>query len=172
MQESKLGVIDLFIWRSIGRARLDRFSSIPAVGTAGGIIIGWNSILFDGKMLFTGSFYLSMEFRNKTNNVSWVCTSVYGPNARHLKPGFWNELRTCQPNLEIPWVICGDFNSIFSPSDKSNGLHNREDIRLAQYFMSDMQLLEPPSFGKCFTWTNGQTNPTWVKLDHFLVNSN
>lgn len=40
LQESKLGVIDPSIWRPIGGARLDRFSSIPAIGTAAGIIIG------------------------------------------------------------------------------------------------------------------------------------
>lgn len=31
--------------------------------------------------------------------------------------------------------------------------------------------MEPSSFGKRFTWTNGQVNLIWVKLDHFLVNS-
>lgn len=35
----------------------------------------------------------------------------------------------------------------------------------------DLQLLEPPSFGKHFTWTNSQEDPIQVKLDHFLVNS-
>lgn len=68
-------------------------------------------------------------------------------------------------------MICGDFNSIFSPSDKSNGTFNCEDIRLAQGLVADLHLLEPPFFGKRFTWTNGQASPIWVKLDRFLVNS-
>ncbi|XP_039128539.1 uncharacterized protein LOC120264774 [Dioscorea cayenensis subsp. rotundata] len=55
--------------------------------------------------------------------------------------------------------------------DKLNGIVNREDIRLAQDFLRDLQLLEPPSMGKKYTWTNGQANPIWVKLDRFLINS-
>ncbi|XP_039126955.1 uncharacterized protein LOC120263117 [Dioscorea cayenensis subsp. rotundata] len=35
-----------------------------------------------------------------------------------------------------------------------------------------MGLLEPPSVGRRFTWTNGQADPIWVKLDRFLVNYN
>lgn len=31
--------------------------------------------------------------------------------------------------------------------------------------------MEPPSFGRSFTWTNGQVNPIWVKFDRFLVNN-
>lgn len=30
--------------------------------------------------------------------------------------------------------------------------------------------MEPPASGRHFTWTNGQSDPTLVKLDRFLVN--
>lgn len=32
----------------------------------------------------------------------------------------------------MPWVLYGDFNSIFAPSDKLMGDFNLEDVRLAQ----------------------------------------
>ncbi|XP_039141329.1 uncharacterized protein LOC120278666 [Dioscorea cayenensis subsp. rotundata] len=108
------------LWRSIGGSRLEHFAFLPALGSAGGIIVGWNNLLFEGNVLH---------------------------------------------------VICEDFNSIFAPSDKSSGVANREDIRLAQAFLSDLHLLEPPSIGKRFTWTNGQSALIWVKLDRFLVNA-
>lgn len=84
---------------------------------------------------------------------------------------FWEEIRSNSPHPSLPWVICGDFNSIFDPADKSNGSYYREDIRLAQNLIMDLHLLEPPSSGKHFTWTNGQVDPIWVKLDRFLVNA-
>ncbi|XP_039140432.1 uncharacterized protein LOC120277641 [Dioscorea cayenensis subsp. rotundata] len=31
--------------------------------------------------------------------------------------------------------------------------------------------MEPPSNGNQFTWINGHSNPIWVKLDRFLINS-
>lgn len=36
--------------------------------------------------------------------------------------------------------------------------------------MFDLGLLEPLSIGRKFTWTNGQVDPIWVKLNRFLVN--
>ncbi|KAH7676996.1 Poly(A)-specific ribonuclease protein, partial [Dioscorea alata] len=99
-----------------------------------------------------------------------VCTSVYGPTDRQGKAGFWNEIRGICPGTDLPWVICGDFNSIFDPTDKLSGNYNREDLRLAQNLLRDLNLWEPPSFGRRFTWTNGQLNPIWVTLDRFLVN--
>lgn len=170
LQESKLSSIDLATWRSIGGPRLDKFSFVPAIGSAGGIIIGWNSNLFIGILKHQGLFSLTIEFTNQANRIIWMCTSIYGPNARHLKPQFWDEIRHCAPHSSVPWVICGDFNSIFDPFDKSNGSFHREDIRLAQNLVMELQLLEPPSFGRHFTWTNGQSDPIWVKLDRFLVN--
>ncbi|KAH7656135.1 DNA-(apurinic or apyrimidinic site) lyase protein, partial [Dioscorea alata] len=82
-----------------------------------------------------------------------------------------SEIRSCCPSADLPWVICGDFNSIFDPLDKLGGKHNREDLRHDQNFLRDLQLIEPPSLGRRFTWTNGQSNPIWVKLDRFLVNA-
>lgn len=128
LQKSKLSTIDLTTWRSIGGPRLDKFSFIPAIGSAGGIFIGWNNSLFDGKLIFKGMFSLTLEFTNKNTRVFWVCTTVYGPNIRQLKQQFWDEIRHFSPHPSLPWVICGDFNSIFDPTDKLNGSFHREDI--------------------------------------------
>ncbi|XP_039145636.1 uncharacterized protein LOC120282866 [Dioscorea cayenensis subsp. rotundata] len=58
----------------------------------------------------------------------------------------------------------------FSWGDKIGGPPNLSDIRDASSFIHDLKLFEPPSRGRRFTWSNGQVNPTWVKLDRFIVN--
>lgn len=80
---------------------------------------------------------MTIEFTNRTSNAVWMCTTVYGPNARHLKQGFWDEIKSCHSYPLVPWVISGDFNSIFSLSNKSNGTFNCEDICLAQALIMD-----------------------------------
>lgn len=52
------------------------------------------------------------------------------------------------------------------------GVPNLIGIRNANDFMLDLGLLEPPTIGRRFTWTNGQAGLIWVKLDRFLVNNN
>ncbi|KAH7662169.1 Exodeoxyribonuclease III protein [Dioscorea alata] len=89
LQESKLEEISPTIWREIGGGWLDQFFSVPAHGTAGGIIIGWNIAIMSAKLLKLGTFSLTVEFLSFSDNLSWRCTSVYGPNDRKLKPAFW-----------------------------------------------------------------------------------
>lgn len=64
-----------------------------------------------------------------------------------------------------------DFNAIFNVRDKSSSNPNLEDIHCANSLLHDLGLQEPPSVGRRFTWTNGQAEPIWVKLDRFLVNN-
>lgn len=137
---------------------------------AGDIIVGWNSMILFGKLLSMGTFSLMVEFCSKCENLTWQYTSVYGPNARALKHAFWKELRENASAPEIPWTICGDFNAIFDVWDKNKEPPNLEDIRMPNNFLHDMMLQEPPSVGRRFSWTNGQADPTWVKLDRFIVN--
>lgn len=130
-------------------------SFAPARGSVGGIIIGWNSGLLKGQHVKVGVFSLTKDFLSVKENLWWSCTAVYGPNVRSLKPAFCEELRTCRCSTNIPWVVCGDFNAIFSIDDKRGGDRNLMDIRAATGFLQDMMLLEPPMIGRRFTWTNG-----------------
>ncbi|KAH7689113.1 DNase I-like protein [Dioscorea alata] len=92
IQESKLAYLTQSIWREIGEGRLNSFNHIPARGSSGGIIIGWNSSTRKGRVVFSGSFCLTVEFTNLVDNSVWWCTSVYGPNLSHLKQSFWDEI--------------------------------------------------------------------------------
>lgn len=56
-------------------------------------------------------------------------------------------------------MIYGNFNAIFSTTDKKRGTPNSEDITQAQALKHDLYPTEPPSVGRHFTWTNGQVMP-------------
>lgn len=88
-------------------------------------------------------------------NFTWCCTTMYRPNERNLKHVFWDELKSCRGAPDLPWIICNDFNAIFSAEDKLGGPRNLVDIRNANDFLQDLNFLEPPTIGRWFTWTNG-----------------
>lgn len=171
LQESKLADFPNAIWREVGGSKFDDFAFVPARGSAGGMVIGWNSSILTGSVLFIGGFCLTVEFHDKRDHSQWRCTSVYGPNARHLKPAFWEEIRRSGGGGGLPWVICGDFNAIFSVNDKNSGIPCLDDIHHACGLLNDLSLYEPPAVGRRFSWTNGHSDPSWVKLDRFLINS-
>lgn len=64
---------------------------------------------------------------------------------------FWEELRECCSDSDIPWVIGGDFNAIFVMEDKLYGTPDIDDIRCANAFLFDLGLLEHPASGRKFT---------------------
>lgn len=133
---------------------LNKFDYVPAMGTTGGIIIGWNSSSLTRHTIKVGVYSLTVEFFSVQENLTWRYTTVYGPNEHSLKQVFWEELKTCRGPPNLPWVICGDFNAIFSLEDKSSGPQNLVDIRSANDFLHEMNLIELPTVGKRFIWTN------------------
>lgn len=86
------------------------------------------ALFLKGIRFFSGLFCLTVEFHSLNGEGPWLCIFVYGPNDRHLKQSFWNEIHICIGGKDLPWVIYGDFNTIFSSSDKNKGIPNREDI--------------------------------------------
>lgn len=168
LQQSKLTEVSQSTWRSIGGSRLDQFRFMPSHRSFLGMIIEWNSTLLKGKVTFVGSYCLSVEFNNLIYNSSWVCTTVYGPNLRHLKLVLWEEIRKFHTSL--PWVICGDFYSIFALKDNIGGVPYLVDIQCAQNLLRDLNLSQPLFSGRRFTWTNKQAKPSLVRLDCFLIN--
>ncbi|XP_039122027.1 uncharacterized protein LOC120258643 [Dioscorea cayenensis subsp. rotundata] len=146
-QESELDSVTPAIWRSLGGNHFDDYYWSPSQGSSDGMIIGWNSSTLKGKLIHSSKFCLTVEFHNSLIEDIWLCTSVYGPNDKHLKQSFWNEIRSSNGGKTNPWVICGDFNAIFSTLDKNQGVPFREDITQAQALMRDLNLVEPPSVG-------------------------
>lgn len=59
----------------------------------------------------------------------------------------------------VPWVICGDFNAIFTAEDKPSGTINLEDLRRANCFVHNLGQFESLALGRRFSWTNGQLDP-------------
>ncbi|KAH7665893.1 Exodeoxyribonuclease III protein [Dioscorea alata] len=121
LQESKLEMINPSVWREIGGLRIDKYVYSPEKGSAGGIILGWNSAMLSGNIVFVGEFSVTADFCSLIDKFQWRCTTVYGPNASSRKLDFWEEIRKCENVGHAPWVICGDFNAIF---DKEEMQHN------------------------------------------------
>lgn len=134
----------------------------------GGIIITWDQSDISGTLIQKGIFSITIGFTNCSDNSEWACTSVYGQNDRLLTSTFWSEISSARNLHSTPWVICGDFNNIFSLEDKNKGDVNSRDISTSQNFLDDLNLIDPPIHDRRFTWTNNQVDPTWVLLDRFL----
>lgn len=113
--------------------------------------MSWDSSKVSGTLIHLGTFSITLNFTNKVDNLSWTCTTVYGPNSRTIRSDFWNELRHVHDSCSSTWVLCGDFNTVFSLNDKNRGFPNASDLASAQNFLNELNLADPPLLGRSFT---------------------
>lgn len=102
LQESKLEDFPLGLWREVGGPRIDQYTFLPARGSAGSIVIGWNGSALSGHLVHAGEFCLMVDFCYLKDNFRWRCTSVYRPNSRSHKRSFWEEIRACEDRSNAP----------------------------------------------------------------------
>jgi exonuclease III len=167
VSESKLQTVTPFIIAESFGTRFDGFAYLPAVGTAGGVIVAWCSA--DVRVLssrvdgFSVSVQLSFD-----GSEPWWLSAVYGPTTDDLKPIFLDELRTLRLALVGPWAIAGDFNLIADARDKSNTNLIRRLMNLFRRFINELELKEANLLGRRYTWSNECDQPTLERIDRWF----
>jgi exonuclease III len=171
VQESKLQVVDsCIIFQTFGSA-FDGFDFIPADGTKGGIIVAWKSNMLRVNTLHKGEFSITVEITSLKDARTWAMTTVYGPQEDGDKVRFLHELTHIGANMQLPWIVSGDFNLVWDASDKSNGRVNRRLMNKFRHTINSLALQDMPLQGRSFTWSNEQEEPILARLDRVLFNS-
>ena len=89
------------------------------------------------------------------NNSQFYWTTVYRSNDIEERKIMWNHIEALSKNMDISWLVQGDFNALMSDSEKLGGndlnLNHRQEMT---YCLDHSQLTELRSLGCFFTWTN------------------
>jgi endonuclease/exonuclease/phosphatase family metal-dependent hydrolase len=101
---------------------------------------------------------------------SFGITGVYGPSRRSEKASFLNHLRSLRPDNDAKWIVCDDFNLIYSARDKNNRKLNLSLMRRFRQALDFYQLKEIKLQNRKFTWSNERRHPTLARLDRFFCN--
>lgn len=80
----------------------------------------WDSRVWKGEVITTGSYSLTCRFESQTQDFSWHMTGVYAPNCDRERQEVWWEIGAVRGLFLGPWVVAGDFNIIRFPSEKRN----------------------------------------------------
>jgi hypothetical protein len=81
--------------------RFNEFKYMPAVGTRGGIMLGWHTDFMEASNLELRRFSLSMTIRPTWMSVLFLLTVVYDPSDDMDKPEFLSELLSIMPNCSV-----------------------------------------------------------------------
>lgn len=77
---------------------------------------------------------------------------------------------------EVPWLLCGDFNTkldMFDRSDYYDGMTCTQNALDFRNFLDAIELTDLPCSGPSLTWSSKRSTRFLAKkLDRFLVNEN
>lgn len=127
---------------------------LPAVGTAGGILIGVREDLYNVVVGDKLQFSLAVMITDRKSNFVWKLIVVYGPPYEDGKLAFIDELHTVMNSWSGPTIIGGDFNLSRFVEDKSNGVINLNWANCFNDWVNRWGLMEINPSNRKFTWAN------------------
>ena len=92
LQETKIQELSPAVAHSLGVGRLAEWRAVEAEGTAGGILVFWDSRKLELVETEIGYFSVTCMFKNVGDGLLWAFTGVYGPVKRSKRELFWEEL--------------------------------------------------------------------------------
>ncbi|XP_074315441.1 uncharacterized protein LOC141651640 [Silene latifolia] len=138
----------------------------------GRIWVLWNPSIFQVQFLHYSAQLIDMEVLDFTSNFRFYCTFVYAFNGINERTPLWEDLQQFSQQIVAPWVVCGDFNCVLSPSERLGGHTTEEEINDFQAYIDYCSFIDCPAIGSFYTWNNKQDPSTRVysRLDRVLVN--
>jgi hypothetical protein len=142
---------------------------VPSNGTAGGILVGFKSSMFDILGWQEFKYCGVARIRNQGDGFEWRMISVYGSPYDETKHEFIEKLHVVMNEWQGPILIGGDFNVVRCPKEKSNGNINFTHTTLFNESIDHWGLIDIKDPCRVFSWSNNQRCPIMATLDKVLI---
>ena len=147
------------------------WNHLPAVGSAGGVLVGVNNDCFDVISWEVKKFSDSVIAKIKSRDKIVRITTVYGSAYEDGKQAFISELHELFINWEGPALIGGDFNLVRSQEDKNNGKIDFKWVDKFNMWVDMWALVEIDITGRMYTWSNNQANLVMSRIDRVFCST-
>ncbi|XP_026377762.1 uncharacterized protein LOC113272071 [Papaver somniferum] len=171
LQETKFLVINSTMSRTPWNRAGVELAYQPSIGASGGLCIMWRGEEFELLDRHDGVYSLAFLFKLRRTGQIWYSVGVYAPNNRKDIRILWRELGDIVGLWDFPGCIRGDFNTILFTEEKNRDCTINRGMSNFTKFIMDWNLIDLPLCGAIYTWTNGQVDPIFCRLDRFLINS-
>ena len=168
LQETKREEINRSFVGSIWRSRFKEWLVLPAIGSAGGILILWDVRRVTVIDTLVGEFSASILVEVDGGSIWWF-SGVYGPSKVSFRDRFWDELAGLSTICGDKWCLGGDFNVVRTVQEKFNSNRTTRSMRMFDELIRELKLKDSPLCNGQFTWSNFRQHPVCCRLDRFLV---
>ncbi|KAL5575727.1 hypothetical protein UlMin_017426 [Ulmus minor] len=144
---------------------------VPPVGLSGGFCVAWRDGI-DMEPVTMNKHIMSFLVFSSPGSAPWLLSAVYGPNSSVEKRLFWDNIHL-QTNCFLgAWLIIGDFNTIWSSSDRSSGSGMDIGSRRMRTALNNLGMLLIPASGVNYSWSNRRQGNRRIrsKIDRAVAN--
>lgn len=114
LQETKIATWTArLVTDALGPNFANNFTTLPADGVRGGILLAANENLFTLQNFHSTTYTISADVVMHADNTTWTITGVYGPQENRDKESFMEEIKSLKTRGKDEWLILGDFNLIY-----------------------------------------------------------
>lgn len=171
LQETKLQAVEAAKASSFLPFSLKSFFSMPASGSAGGLLVAWDQDYVSATEIFRNQYCISVNLSSVSDNNNFCLTTVYAPCDNSERPDFFHALDQVAELVSGPWILLGDFNMYRFANEKSKGRKNWVVMDSFNDWIRENALDDIDITNRTYTWSNKRRDPTMVKLDKVLVNA-
>ncbi|KAK2981990.1 hypothetical protein RJ640_007582 [Escallonia rubra] len=154
------------------RTGYNKVHCIETRGFSGGIWLFWRKDWIDVEILPSHNQVLNAVVKGNDRE-DWLFSAVYATPNRTTKSDLWNYLEEMTSNMQLPWLVAGDFNDIANSTEKWGGIPaSRNRCSTFVNRINSCQLLDLGFQGPPFTWFRNRNGHCYLKerLDRGLCN--
>ncbi|XP_028105122.1 uncharacterized protein LOC114304168 [Camellia sinensis] len=149
-------------------------SHIDPVGKSGGIWVLWDLFKATVKALEVNAQVIHAKIQ-RDNHADWILSAVYASPIPRNHDLLWANLESIANNMNLPWLVAGDFNDIASQGEKRSLSPTFSHARTRRFNarMNRCNLIDLGCFGPQLTWSNGRQGlaNTLARLSRAVSNS-
>ncbi|XP_019262022.1 PREDICTED: uncharacterized protein LOC109239885 [Nicotiana attenuata] len=130
--------------------------------------------VFEVTVMYNMVRQLTLRLFHTELHVEIVLTLVYAKCDAIERIELWNSLYAMASDMNVPWLVGGDFNVIWDEEEKFGGLPvHINEIDDFRHCINTCNLFDLGFKGSIFTWWNGRAEEDCIfkRLDRCLANS-
>ncbi|GJS13544.1 putative RNA-directed DNA polymerase, eukaryota, reverse transcriptase zinc-binding domain protein [Tanacetum coccineum] len=132
-------LIDHFLAHSLWPRNFINFAFCGSVGALGGILIMWDSRVFDMEQCFKDHNFLGVigSWVGVSNKIGLL--NVYSPQLSSSKEALWLDIKSLLNSDDITWVVFRDFNVVRNRDERFTRLDKdgRKESKLDRFMVSN-----------------------------------
>ncbi|EOY08208.1 Uncharacterized protein TCM_022551 [Theobroma cacao] len=169
IQETKMESITGSLFDRLWRGDEVEGKVVEVEGRSSGILSLWQKKFFKLKECKTERNFIMLIGR--VNGIDYRCgfINIYAFNDKGKRKELWDELNELMSNMEVWWIIRGDFNTVrFEDEQIGTGNVGRSSAQFDE-FINYTGLVDLPLKGAKYTWCNNWQAVAFSKLDRVLI---